>query len=85
MLQRDFKTWKILVYLAVAPIILIKIFPMGQHWAELLFSVSLMFFLLVFVHGAQIMCKIMFSHVLSNDKLYKAMQQLEDLEAGFDE
>lgn len=76
MLQRKFRTWKILVVLTFIPVFIIKFFTLPQFIAETIFSISLMFGLLVFIHGIHIVCLI----VKSDDKKQKLYNVLNDLE-----
>lgn len=53
MLQREWRTWKLLVYCSFIPLFIVRFLPMSQFWMETGFSVSLMFFLLTAIHGFQ--------------------------------
>jgi hypothetical protein len=85
MFQREFRTFRYLVVFAQASHWMIYIFRPSQYWAELLFSVSFMFFLLAGIHGLSILVQIIYCQPLTNDNLYKALATLDDIEADFDE
>src|SRR4030042_1215483 len=53
MLQREWRTWKLLVYCSFIPLFIVRFLPMSQFWMETGFSVSLMFFFLTAIHGFQ--------------------------------
>jgi hypothetical protein len=84
MLQRQFRTFNVLVIFAVLPLIMANILCPPFYLAELLFSLSFMFFMLAGVHAFSIIVQIHYCHPRANDNLYKAVATLDDIEAEAD-
>jgi len=79
MLQREWRTWKLLVYCTFIPIFIVRFFPMSQFWAETVFCVSLMFFLLTAIHGFQ-MIYLMNRSPGPSKELTEALSNIYDME-----
>ena len=79
MLQREWRTWKLLVYCSFIPIFIVRFLPMSQFWAENVFCVSLLFFFLTAIHGFQ-MIYLMNRSPGPSKELSKALSKLDNME-----
>jgi len=79
MLQREWRTWKLLVYCSFIPLFIVRFLPMSQFWMETGFSVSLMFFFLSAIHGFQ-MIYLMNRSPGPSKELSKALSNIYNME-----
>jgi len=84
MFHNAWRNFQILVYLTFLPIFTIELLPLGQFVKETLLEVSLMGYLLVFIHGLRIACHVMRPGESWDPKIGQAISGLYDMEGGFD-
>jgi hypothetical protein len=83
MFHNAWRKFQILVYLTFIPVFMIELLPLGQFVKETLLEVSLMGYLLIFIHGLRIAVQIMRPGLAVDPKISEAVSGLYDMEGGF--
>jgi len=85
MFHKAWRNFQILVYLTFIPIFSCILLPLPQFVHETLFSVSLMGYMLIFIHGLRIAYHVMNPSVVWDPRVGQAISGLYDMEDGFDD
>ena len=86
MLQRKFRTFKILVVLTITLIFLVRILPVDQIACEIVYALAFTVGCLTAIQGISIVLEIVYKNeqelTVNNKHLYEVLKDLDDIEGS---